>query len=98
MRRGPESSLRLGRRTTWSCGRSSTVADSLISATSERRAKQPRVPRYGSRRAVLESPGDDHGLALYWWSSRSESWFRCRAEDTATACERALAHLRISPT
>jgi class 3 adenylate cyclase/tetratricopeptide (TPR) repeat protein len=48
-------------------------------------------------RPVLESAGHDHGLALYWWSVSQESWFRCRAEETAAACERALSHLAHKP-
>jgi tetratricopeptide (TPR) repeat protein len=45
-------------------------------------------------RAVLEAVGHDHGLALYWWSLAQESWMKCRAEDAAAACERALTHIK----
>ena len=44
-------------------------------------------------RAVFEESGDEYGLARYWWSVAMESWFRMRAQETAEACERALAHL-----
>lgn len=44
-------------------------------------------------RAVFEESGDEYGLARYWWSVAMESWFRMRTQETADACERALAHL-----
>lgn len=44
-------------------------------------------------RATFEEAGHNYGLALYWWSIAMESWFRCRAEETASACEQALIHL-----
>jgi len=44
-------------------------------------------------RAVFQEAGHDYGLALYWWSVALEVWFRCRAEETTAACERALFHL-----
>ena len=44
-------------------------------------------------REVFEGIGDEHGLALYWWSRAMESWFGLRAQETLEACERALEHL-----
>ena len=45
-------------------------------------------------RAVFEESGDEYGLARYWWSVAMESfWVRLRADETAEARERALAHL-----
>ena len=44
-------------------------------------------------RSVFEETGDEHGLALYWWSTSMETWFGLRAQETAEACERALGHL-----
>jgi class 3 adenylate cyclase/tetratricopeptide (TPR) repeat protein len=44
-------------------------------------------------RAVFELADDDYGLALYWWSVAMAAWSRCRAEETAEACERALGCL-----
>jgi class 3 adenylate cyclase/tetratricopeptide (TPR) repeat protein len=44
-------------------------------------------------RAIFEQEGHEYGLARYWWGVAMEAWFRCRAEETARACEQALAHL-----
>ena len=44
-------------------------------------------------RTVFEESGDEYGLARYWWSVAMESWLRMRAQETADAGERALAHL-----
>ena len=44
-------------------------------------------------RLVFEEARDDSGLALYWWSVAWDAWNRCRAEDTAQACRRALMYL-----
>ena len=44
-------------------------------------------------RIAFEESGDEYGLARYWWSVAMESWLRMRAQETADAGERALAHL-----
>ena len=45
-------------------------------------------------RTVFEESGDEYGLARYWWSVAMESWdSRLRVQETADACELALAHL-----
>jgi class 3 adenylate cyclase/tetratricopeptide (TPR) repeat protein len=44
-------------------------------------------------RDVFEALGDDSGLAEYWLAVGWEAWARCRAVETASACENALAHL-----
>jgi class 3 adenylate cyclase len=41
---------------------------------------------------ALETAGHDEGLSLYWRTVGKEAWFRCRAEETGTALERALVH------
>jgi hypothetical protein len=51
-----------------------------------------RVEKREAARAVLEAAGHDEGLSLYWWTVGHEAWFGCRAQETASACERALAH------
>ena len=51
-----------------------------------------RAERRDAARSVLEEAGDDPGLSLYWWSVGREAWFRCRAEETTAACERAMRH------
>ena len=42
---------------------------------------------------VFEESGDEYGLARYWWGVAMDSWFMLRVQETADACERALAHL-----
>ncbi len=42
---------------------------------------------------IFEKAGHEYGLALYWSSVASAAWARCRAEETAEACTRALVHL-----
>ncbi len=45
-------------------------------------------------RALFEESGDEYGLARYWWSVAMDAWVvRLRAQETAEAAERALAHL-----
>jgi tetratricopeptide (TPR) repeat protein len=44
-------------------------------------------------RAVFEAEGDDVGLAEYWLGIAWEAWSRCKAVETASACDKALAHL-----
>ncbi|MGH3136207.1 MAG: hypothetical protein ACRDPV_06920, partial [Gaiellaceae bacterium] len=56
------------------------------STPDERREKHDRA------RSVLEAAGHDEGLSLYWWSVGHDAWYRCRAEETAAACELALVH------
>ena len=51
-----------------------------------------RSEKRDGARAVLESVGDDDGLSLYWWTVGREAWFRCRAEETAAAFERAIEY------
>jgi class 3 adenylate cyclase len=58
--------------------------------------KEERHGRREAARNVLEASGDDEGLALYWWSYAGEMWNRCRAEETAAACEHGLVHARAS--
>ncbi len=54
-------------------------------------ADERRALREGAR-VVLEEAGHDEGLALYWWGVALEAWFSLQATETATACERSLAH------
>ena len=44
-------------------------------------------------RAVFEGAGDEYGLGRYWWGIAMESWSGMRVQETADACELALAHL-----
>jgi class 3 adenylate cyclase/tetratricopeptide (TPR) repeat protein len=44
-------------------------------------------------RTVFEESADEYGLARYWWSVAMESWNSLRVQETADACELALAHL-----
>jgi len=60
-------------------------------ATSGWRSGEGREKR-DLARVELEGAGHDEGLALYWATVAREAWFRCRAEETAAACELALAH------
>ncbi len=43
--------------------------------------------------AVFEGAGDEYGLARYWWSVAMDRWTRLLVQETAAACENALAHL-----
>jgi hypothetical protein len=51
-----------------------------------------RLEKQNLARSVLEAAGHDEGLSLYWWYVGHDAWFRCRAEETAAACELALFH------
>jgi hypothetical protein len=51
-----------------------------------------RLEKQNLARNVLEAAGHDEGLSLYWWYVGHDAWFRCRAEETAAACELALVH------
>jgi len=53
---------------------------------SERAAKRDVAFR------TLDAAGDDEGLALYWEVVARGAWYRLRAEETASALERALTH------
>jgi tetratricopeptide (TPR) repeat protein len=44
-------------------------------------------------RGVFEDSGDEYGLARYWWSVAMDRWSRLLVQETAAACERAMAHL-----
>jgi len=59
-------------------------------------AELPREERHRLReeaRAMFEAKKHDLGLSEYWMSMAWEAWFACRAADTITACEQALAHV-----
>jgi class 3 adenylate cyclase len=59
-------------------------------------AELPRGERDRLReeaRAVFEAERYDVGLGEYWTSVAWEAWFACRAADSITAWEQALAHL-----
>jgi class 3 adenylate cyclase/tetratricopeptide (TPR) repeat protein len=59
-------------------------------------AELPRDERERLReeaRAVFEAKGHDVGLAEYWLAVANEAWFACRAADSASAAEQALAHI-----
>jgi class 3 adenylate cyclase len=43
--------------------------------------------------AFFEESADEYGLARYWRSVAMESWDSLRVQETADACEHALAHL-----
>jgi len=51
-----------------------------------------RLERWNLARNVLEMAGHDEGLSRYWWYVGHDAWYRCRAEETAAACELALVH------
>jgi tetratricopeptide (TPR) repeat protein len=51
-----------------------------------------RAARRDTARAVLEAASHDQGLALYWWSTALDMWLRCRAAETAAACQRSIAY------
>jgi class 3 adenylate cyclase len=53
-----------------------------------------RQERRNIARAVLETARHDDGLSLYWWSVGFESWFQCRAAETAAAAELALDYAK----
>ena len=51
-----------------------------------------RLQKQSLARSVLEAAGHDEGLARYWSTLGRDVWYRCRAEETAAAYERALVH------
>jgi class 3 adenylate cyclase/tetratricopeptide (TPR) repeat protein len=69
------------------------VADIL---TVGRLTQDERRTRREAARVVLDAAGNDEGLALYWWNAAGETWNRCRAADTAAACEHGLRHIERS--
>ncbi len=44
-------------------------------------------------RSTFDEIGDEHGLALYWWSTAMEAWYALRAQEAQDATVRALEHL-----
>jgi class 3 adenylate cyclase/tetratricopeptide (TPR) repeat protein len=53
-------------------------------------SSEERAVRLEAARRVLEAADHAEGLGLYWWSRAGETWVRCRAAESVTACEHGL--------